>query len=80
MLQPIRWHVDAKRYLTATDPEYLDKLSKGSVRSLEVQGGPYNECEVRDFEAIPYYAYAVQLRSWDEVAKSATAIPPPIVS
>jgi [1-hydroxy-2-(trimethylamino)ethyl]phosphonate dioxygenase len=78
VLEPIRWHVDAKRYLTATDPEYFSKLSHGSVRSLEVQGGPFSKAEVAAFEARSHYRDAVQLRRWDESAKSPTAEPPPL--
>jgi [1-hydroxy-2-(trimethylamino)ethyl]phosphonate dioxygenase len=78
VLQPIRWHVDAKRYLTATDPAYFSTLSQGSVRSLEVQGGPFSETEVADFEALPHHADAVRLRRWDEGAKSPSARTPPL--
>src|SRR5258708_11011176 len=39
---PVRLHVDANRYLTATDPGYFAILSAGSGRSLEFQGGPFN--------------------------------------
>ena len=78
VLAPIRWHVDAKRYLTATDPAYFAKLSEGSVRSLEVQGGPFSKAEVADFEALPHHRDAVRLRRWDEAAKSPTAQTPPL--
>ena len=43
---PIRWHVDAKRYLYATYKTYFAKLSKGSVRSHKVQGCPFDRQEV----------------------------------
>ena len=59
---PIRWYVDATRYLCATDKTYFAKLSKGSVRRLEVQGGPFDRQEVASFESQPYYKKAVQLR------------------
>ena len=73
---PIRWHVDAKRYLCATDKTYFSKLSKGSVRSLEVQGGPFDRQEVASFESQPYYKEAVQLRRWDEASKSTSTTTP----
>jgi [1-hydroxy-2-(trimethylamino)ethyl]phosphonate dioxygenase len=47
---PVRMHVDAKRYLCATDPEYLSLLSPASVQSLQLQGGPFTEAEARAFE------------------------------
>ena len=78
VLQPVRWHVDAKRYLTATDPAYFAMLSEGSVRSLEVQGGPFTPDEAAAFETIPHHEDAVKLRRWDEGAKSPTAETPSI--
>jgi [1-hydroxy-2-(trimethylamino)ethyl]phosphonate dioxygenase len=78
VLAPIRWHVDAKRYLTATDATYFSRLSEGSVRSLEVQGGPFSKAEVADFETRPHHRDAVQLRRWDESAKSPSAQTPPL--
>ena len=51
---PIRWHIDAKPYLCATDKTYFAKLSKGSVRRLEVQGGPFDRQEVASFERVSH--------------------------
>ena len=45
-----RHHVAAKRYLCATDPEYFQKLSIASIHSLNLQGGPMCEAEIKDFE------------------------------
>ena len=75
---PIRWYVDATRYLCATDKTYFAKLSKGSVRRLEVQGGPFDRQEVASFESQPYYKEAVQLRRWDETFKSTLTTTPSI--
>jgi phosphonate degradation associated HDIG domain protein len=69
VLEPIRLHVDAKRYLCAVDPEYFGCLSADSVRSLEVQGGFFNEEEAAEFAERPYAADAVLLRRWDDRAK-----------
>ncbi len=69
VVEPIRLHVAAKRYLCATSAGYFDRLSPGSVRSLELQGGPMSEAECESFRANPYYRDAVRLRSWDEAAK-----------
>jgi putative nucleotidyltransferase with HDIG domain len=33
-------HVDAKRYLTATNPAYLERLSPASQETLRLQGSP----------------------------------------
>ncbi|MEM7215948.1 MAG: phosphonate degradation HD-domain oxygenase [Pseudomonadota bacterium] len=67
--QPVKLHVAAKRYLCATDGNYLSKLSPASVHTLKLQGGPMSEEEVREFEANTYYAEAVRLRVWDDLGK-----------
>ena len=69
--EPVRLHVAAKRYLCAVDPTYLSKLSPASVQSLALQGGPFGQEEVQEFEANPHYAAAVSLRRWDDEAKIA---------
>jgi gamma-butyrobetaine dioxygenase len=66
---PVGMHVAAKRYLCATDPDYLAILSSVSVRSLEVQGGPMSAEEVAAFEQRPGWKAGVQLRRWDDQAK-----------
>jgi len=66
---PIALHVRAKRYRTAVDSEYLASLSDGSTRSLEIQGGPFNEAEVAGFEQNAGFADAVRLRDWDDLGK-----------
>lgn len=67
--EPVRLHVDAKRWLCATDPGYHATLSPGSVRSLELQGGPFSATEAAAFFAQPYAADAIKLRRWDDLAK-----------
>lgn len=71
VLEPIRLHVDAKRYLCATDGAYFGCLSADSVRSLELQGGIFNEQEAREFASRPFADDAVRLRRWDDLAKVA---------
>lgn len=73
---PVRHHVAAKRYLTATESDYFDRLSKGSVRSLEVQGGPFDGDAAAAFIKQPYADDGVQLRRWDEGAKNVRAATP----
>jgi phosphonate degradation associated HDIG domain protein len=67
--EPVRLHVAAKRYLCATDAEYLGQLSPASRKSLELQGGPFTPEEARQFERNPQYRQAVELRHWDDLAK-----------
>lgn len=66
---PVRLHVAAKRYLCATQPGYVDLLTRDSVESLALQGGPMSAGEVSAFEAEPYWRDAVALRRVDEAAK-----------
>jgi phosphonate degradation associated HDIG domain protein len=66
---PIRMHVEAKRYLCATDPEYMKLLSPASIRSLKLQGGPFAAIERDEFINRPFAAEATRLRRWDESAK-----------
>ena len=66
---PVVLHVRAKRYLCAVDPGYRANLSAGSVRSLELQGGPLAPNEVQAFEAVTGWREATLLRGWDDRAK-----------
>lgn len=75
-LEPIRLHVDAKRYLCAREPGYLESLSPDSARSLLLQGGVFDATQAEAFGALPYAQDAVALRRWDDLAKSADALVP----
>ncbi|MFZ2990462.1 phosphonate degradation HD-domain oxygenase [Ideonella sp.] len=70
VLDAIAGHVDAKRYLCATEPHYLAALSADSQRSLVLQGGVFNAAEAQAFAARPAAAEAVALRRWDDAAKA----------
>lgn len=67
--EPIFRHVPAKRYLVTTRQEYWDKLSDGSKRSLEEQGGKMSARELEDFEVTAFSQEGVQIRLWDDKAK-----------
>lgn len=69
VLRPIELHVQAKRYLCATDPTYAAGLSAGSTASLVRQGGPMTTADVREFEAEAGWDDAVRLRRWDDAGK-----------
>ncbi len=69
VLEPIRLHVAAKRYLVATEPAYRDTLSPASLLSLSLQGGPMSEAECERFESEDFAPQAVMLRRWDDAAK-----------
>jgi phosphonate degradation associated HDIG domain protein len=74
--EPIRLHVAAKRYLTATQPAYRDCLSVASQRSLELQGGPMLAAEIAEFEANPHFGTIVKVRLYDDRAKIAGLVTP----
>ncbi len=69
VIEPLRLHVAAKRYLCATDPRYAKRLSEASARSLALQGGPMSPAEASAFAALPHARAAVALRRYDEAAK-----------
>jgi phosphonate degradation associated HDIG domain protein len=69
VVEPVRLHVAAKRYLCATESDYFGKLSPDLVRSLNLQGGLMSADEVEAFRKRPFYAEAVRLRRYDEGAK-----------
>jgi predicted HD phosphohydrolase len=77
VVEPIRWHVQAKRYLVAVDARYLGGLTRALAQALAVQGGPMSAEERRAFEALPFAPQALQLRRWDDLAKEpGKAVPP----
>ena len=78
VLEPIKLHVDAKRYLCAVDAGYWADLSPASKHSLELQGGRYDDVQVRAFEDLTFYAEAVRLRRYDDLAKVPGQVTPPL--
>jgi len=63
-------HVNAKRYLTYKYPEYYDQLSEASKHTLEFQGGKMSHEEASHFQEDQHFDSYIQLRKWDEMAKS----------
>lgn len=72
----IKLHVLAKRYLVSKDLSYYDLLSVASRDSFHLQGGMMSEEEIADFESMHYYQEALDLRRWDDLAKSLDLIVP----
>ena len=71
VLNAIKLHVDAKRFLCAIQPEYYAQLSDDSKRSLLLQGGVFSEEAAANFIRQAGAEQAVQLRLWDDMAKTA---------
>ena len=69
VLDAIRLHVDAKRYLCAGNDRYHARLSEDSKRSLALQGGVFDAEQAAVFLRQPGAHDAVLLRQWDDLAK-----------
>lgn len=69
VLEPIRLHVDAKRYLCHADPVYFATLSPASARSLQMQGGIFDASQAAAFLRHSHAPTAVRLRRYDDRAK-----------
>ena len=76
--EPVRWHVEAKRYLCAVEPDYFSGLSEASVKTLELQGGPLNSAQIEEFEKNPHLEAIIRVRRYDDGGKLAGVITPEI--
>ncbi|MDB5526679.1 MAG: phosphodiesterase [Rhizobium sp.] len=72
----VRLHVAAKRYICATDPTYFSELSAASIHSLKLQGGPMNPDEIASFEKNPNVKEIVRVRRFDDAGKVAGLMTP----
>jgi phosphonate degradation associated HDIG domain protein len=69
VVECVRLHVAAKRYLCAVDPTYFARLSPASVHTLSLQGGPMGAAEIEAFRRNRFHDEAVRVRLWDEGGK-----------
>lgn len=76
--RPVGLHVQAKRYLCAVEPGYLEGLSPASRQSLELQGGVMSADEVASFKADPFSEDAILVRYCDEDGKAVNCVLPSI--
>ena len=68
VVEPIKIHVKAKRYL-ARNQKYYRILSPASIASLHLQGGVMNDEEAKKFEKEKFFADSIKLRNFDEASK-----------
>lgn len=68
VVEPIRLHVQAKRYLSAVEKDYVKTLAPQALHTLGLQGGPMSPDDVAVFEENPYCRTAAMLRRWDNAA------------
>lgn len=74
--EPIRMHVEAKRYLCSVDATYYSRLSEASKRSLDLQGGAMTADEIKAFLACHAAQDAIEVRRIDDLAKQPGCIVP----
>ena len=72
----VRFHVPAKRYLCKVEPAYFNDLSEASVHSLKLQGGPMTDQEVSVFENNPHCDAIVKVRRYDDMSKIPEQVTP----
>ena len=68
VIEPIKLHVDAKRYL-CRNKSYYENLSEASKISLDLQGGLMNDEEAEKFSLLRYFKEAVKVREYDDDGK-----------
>jgi phosphonate degradation associated HDIG domain protein len=80
VVDTVALHVAAKRYLCAVEPSYRRGLSRASMRSLELQGGPLSSDGCKLFRREACWDAAVRVRRWDDLAKVPGRAIPPLAS
>lgn len=78
VLFAIARHVEAKRYLCATEADYLAALSPASKMSLQLQGGAMSAEQAARFAASSYAKDAIFLRRCDDQAKVVGLVTAPL--
>ena len=64
IVEPVRLHVRAKRYLCTVEPSYYDNTTIPVQHTFWLQGGKMTAAEVKEFEALPFAKEATKLRRW----------------
>ena len=68
VFEPIKLHVQAKRYL-CRNKSYWSSLSEASKVSLKLQGGVMNDKEAKKFISLKFHEDAILLRKYDDDGK-----------
>ena len=68
VFEPIKLHVQAKRYL-CRNKSYWNTLSEASKVSLELQGGIMRDDETKKFVSLKFHNDAILLRKYDDEGK-----------
>lgn len=65
----VRMHVSAQRYLCTAAPGYYHQLSEASKHTLDFQGGFMSMEEVADFEDSDVFIESERMLLWDDAVK-----------
>ena len=68
VVEPIKLHVQAKRYL-CRNKSYWNILSEASKVSLKIQGGIMSDNEAKKFVSLKFHDDAILLRKYDDEGK-----------
>ena len=68
VVEPIKLHVQAKRYL-CRNKSYWNILSEASKVSLKLQGGIMSDNETKKFVSLKFHKDAILLRKYDDEGK-----------
>ena len=68
IVEPIKLHVQAKRYL-CRNKSYWNILSEASKVSLKLQGGIMSDNEAKKFVSLKFHEQAILLRKYDDEGK-----------
>ena len=68
VVEPIKLHVQAKRYL-CRNKSYWNTLSEASKVSLKLQGGIMSNDEAKKFVSLKFHDDAILLRKYDDEGK-----------
>ena len=68
IVEPIKLHVQAKRYL-CRNKSYWSSLSEASKVSLKLQGGVMKDKEAKKFISLKFHEDAILLRKYDDDGK-----------
>ena len=78
VIEPVKNHVTAKRWLCSTNKNYYNQLSPASKQSFSEQGGYMTEKEIIEFKSSNYFHISIKVREIDDKAKIKNKICHPI--
>ena len=69
VVEPVKNHVKAKRWLCTSDQRYYEQLSPASKQSFEQQGSYMSDEEMKDFMSSDHFHISIKVREIDDRAK-----------